>query len=689
LAALGEDRSKPPLERRVPGATRAGPASTSRPELPEALLQRMQAVVNAAHARAVQEEEERRQREGQPDQAARPGAPESLPRRVPGTAGEPKPTNGVPWTKLPAARRGRLSDEDSEFDTDPFLPRLTASGAVASPPASKPGAPPHHTAHTNGSAPPADTAQGNGVAQQDDTTRRDDTVRPDHARRRDRALRRRDRRAGKQNRPGEAGRAEAERERTAQAERERTAQAERERAAQAEREQAAQAERERAAQAEREQAERQRAAQAEREQAAQAERERAAQAERERAERAERERAAQAERERAERAVQAQRERGAQAEREQAERQRAERERAAAAAWTERERAAQAEHAQAGHVAPERADQAQRAAPPDQARPEQPVPPSGSAQPDHSAPSADLRTAAAGRAPADQPWRPLNVRRAPGRRRTRTIALVVGAAAVLAVGPLVLALSHSGPPKLSAAEAARDQAAAWVAQQVRNGDVVSCDVAMCLALKAHGISVTDLLVMSTKARDPLTSQVIVSTAAIRQLFGSSLDTVYAPTVLASFGSGNTRIDVRVIAPDGAAKYLSALRTDWQQRKSAGAATAGNPRITLAAAARRQMDAGEVDAQLLLMLADLASQHPVDVLAFGDLAPGASPGVPLRSAILAENGAANLRSMLANVHAQRGPYQAAHVETTRRDGQPVLVIEFAAPVPLGLINGLSP
>ena len=55
---MGDERSKPPpLERRVPGATRAGPASPTRPELPEALLQRMQAVVKAAHAQAMQEEQ--------------------------------------------------------------------------------------------------------------------------------------------------------------------------------------------------------------------------------------------------------------------------------------------------------------------------------------------------------------------------------------------------------------------------------------------------------------------------------------------------------------------------------------------------------------------------------------------------------------------------------------------------------
>jgi len=270
------------------------------------------------------------------------------------------------------------------------------------------------------------------------------------------------------------------------------------------------------------------------------------------------------------------------------------------------------------------------------------------------------------------------------------VALVVAAAAALAAGPLALALSHPSPAKPSAAVAARNQAATWVAQQVSRNAVVSCDVTMCLALKARGVPVGDLLVTGPNARDLLTSQVIVSTAAIRSLFGSRLASAYAPAVLASFGSGQARIDVRVIAPNGAAAYLSALREDVRDRKSAGGALAGTPRITLTATARRQMTAGQVDAQLLLVLTDLAVLHPVHVLAFGDLAPGASPGVPLRSATLAENSsAAVVRSMLASLKAQRGPYRAAHVETARQDGQPVMIIEFAAPTPLGLINGPNP
>ena len=52
--------------------------------------------------------------------------------------------------------------------------------------------------------------------------------------------------------------------------------------------------------------------------------------------------------------------------------------------------------------------------------------------------------------------------------------------------------------------------------------------------------------------DPLGSAVIVATAAVRSLFGSRLTTVYAPTVIASFGSGSARIDVRAYAAGGAA-----------------------------------------------------------------------------------------------------------------------------------------
>jgi hypothetical protein len=56
-------------------------------------------------------------------------------------------------------------------------------------------------------------------------------------------------------------------------------------------------------------------------------------------------------------------------------------------------------------------------------------------------------------------------------------------------------------------------------------------------------------------------RLVVETAAVRALFGSSLDTEWAPAVLAAFGSGEAEITVRVVAANGAAAYLAALATD--------------------------------------------------------------------------------------------------------------------------------
>src|SRR5258708_31488142 len=51
VSQMADDRLKsPPLTRRIPGAARSGPRSAMRAVLPEALLKRMQAAVDAARA---------------------------------------------------------------------------------------------------------------------------------------------------------------------------------------------------------------------------------------------------------------------------------------------------------------------------------------------------------------------------------------------------------------------------------------------------------------------------------------------------------------------------------------------------------------------------------------------------------------------------------------------------------------
>ena len=69
---------------------------------------------------------------------------------------------------------------------------------------------------------------------------------------------------------------------------------------------------------------------------------------------------------------------------------------------------------------------------------------------------------------------------------------------------------------------------------------------------------------------------------------------------------------------------------------------------LSAPARAALVAGRVDTRLLITLAAMAAQGPVDVLAFGGAAPGASPGVPLRTAELAGPAGPSGRSYVRSV-----------------------------------------
>ena len=54
------------------------------------------------------------------------------------------------------------------------------------------------------------------------------------------------------------------------------------------------------------------------------------------------------------------------------------------------------------------------------------------------------------------------------------------------------------------------------------------------------------------SNDPLGSALVVATGPIRAHFGTRLASVYAPAVIASFGSRTARIDIRLVYPGGAA-----------------------------------------------------------------------------------------------------------------------------------------
>jgi hypothetical protein len=262
-----------------------------------------------------------------------------------------------------------------------------------------------------------------------------------------------------------------------------------------------------------------------------------------------------------------------------------------------------------------------------------------------------------------------------------------GSSPAHAAAPESAAVRHQGV--LQQASAIRSRAAAWVAREVSQDAIVACDPDMCSALLAQRIAPGNLLELRGGAPDPLGSDVLVATAAVRSQFGARLASVYAPVVLASFGSGRLRIDVRAVAPDGAAAYRARLAADLTARREAGRQLLGNPHIRVSAAARRELQAGQVDSRLLTTLAALAAQEPVQVGAFGDSGPGADAGVPLRSAVITVAGPADpaaLGGMLTFVRAQRPPYLPARsLIEPGAAGASVLSIQFAAPGPVGLLQ----
>jgi hypothetical protein len=228
---------------------------------------------------------------------------------------------------------------------------------------------------------------------------------------------------------------------------------------------------------------------------------------------------------------------------------------------------------------------------------------------------------------------------------------------------------------------------------------------MCSALQADGLPAARILEITSSSPDPLGSDIVAASAAIRGQFGNRLATVYAPTVLASFGAGSARIDVRVVAADGTAAYTRALRADLAARQSVGAALLANPAISASATASRQLAAGLVDSRLLMTLAGLAAIRPVAIVAFGGAGPGSSAGVPLLSVDIAagvtrsrggpsvatrpdQAGTRRQLAGLANfLHAQEPPLLAASVRELRLPGGRTMVrIAFTAPAPLGLLSG---
>ena len=296
------------------------------------------------------------------------------------------------------------------------------------------------------------------------------------------------------------------------------------------------------------------------------------------------------------------------------------------------------------------------------------------------------------------------------RHRWAIVVAVLAVAALVVGGLTVSFLRHAGTGSAAGQQAARagpltgpagqnaaattagHAAAVWVVRQVSRDAMVACDPGMCHVLEAQGLPAGNLLMLRSRTTGLRFCNVIVETQTVRNLLGSRILGQSAPAVIAGFGSGAARIDVRAVAPGGAAAYRAALAADWAARRKAAAELMKSPRIHAGDAAMQELRAGMVDSRVLITLAALAASHPVNVMAFGDAAPGAAADVPLREMEITgargpAQGTAELRRMRSFVLAQRAVFLPAHVTLVRlAGGAAALRIEFGAPSPLGLLVG---
>jgi serine/threonine protein kinase len=277
-----------------------------------------------------------------------------------------------------------------------------------------------------------------------------------------------------------------------------------------------------------------------------------------------------------------------------------------------------------------------------------------------------------------------------------TLILLAGAAG------LALTLSSRDAPsegsaisqKLTAEAAARRQAISWILGQVNPAAGVSCDIQVCSDLAKEGFPSASLLRLGPMSNDPIGSFLVVATADLRAQFRGRLASVYAPAIIASFGSGTARIDIRLVYPGGAKAYRAVQGAALRARKVADAQLLANRNIMFSPKARAQLGSGQIDPRLAALIAPMTggpAGRPLRIVDFSNESPGAGPASLLRWVDLATavppahlSRKAYVHWMLKYIHKQRAPYLPTWTRpVTLRGGQTVLRIGFGAPSPLRL------
>ena len=290
-----------------------------------------------------------------------------------------------------------------------------------------------------------------------------------------------------------------------------------------------------------------------------------------------------------------------------------------------------------------------------------------------------------------------------GRVRWRWRAAAVLVPVLLVAGVIGMAVNlaaHGTPPAqptgrhprtsppLDNEAAVRNQAVTWIMHQVSRAAVVGCDAQVYAELLSRGFPGASLLEFDSQSNDPLGASLVVSTAAVRAQFRDRLASVWAPAIIAAFGSGNARIEIRLEPPGGVKSYRAHQGAYARARKATDAQLLTNRSIKLSATAKTQLRSGEIDPRLPELIALMVHYYPLQIVDFGSRPPGGGPASLLRSMDLATANppahftpSAYINRMRSFIQAQRSQYHPALSLVTLPTGQTVLRIGYGAPSPL--------
>lgn len=278
------------------------------------------------------------------------------------------------------------------------------------------------------------------------------------------------------------------------------------------------------------------------------------------------------------------------------------------------------------------------------------------------------------------------------------VAVAVTAVAIALIRPASTADTDERSPaatnSLAAAAGVQSDAARWASNNVADGTLIACDPSTCVDLEAAGYLVT-ALVPIRGGGDLRRADLVLVTPALRAQVGPSFDDLVAPQPVAAFGSGDIAAQLSRVVVDGPDGYARRTAADRAARRAAGRELATAQGLDLSATARAQLERGDVDARILSVLPPLLARNELAIVRFTS-SPEEPPGGPLRMVEIERidgdsvtPGFAVLSEVGTFLDAQQPPFAPTSVDVVASSGGPALRIVYAAPSPLGLLDGLAP